>query len=92
MEYILLGMSKFPSQELDRFVVEDLQEFLFPSNPGRSKGVTTDLIAKNIQRGRDHGLPPYNEFRDFCGLEVPCGWDKPPQVGITQFLRSCRLR
>lgn len=27
-----------------------------------------------MQRGRDHGLPPYNEWRQVCGYEKARTW------------------
>lgn len=26
------------------------------------------MVAITLQRGREHGIPSYNEFRQFCGL------------------------
>ena len=35
---------------------------------GPDGGFSGDLTAINVQRGRDHGLPPYVEFIEACGL------------------------
>ena len=38
---------------------DDIRNFLFGNH---------DLPARNVQRGRDHGVPPYFAYRKFCGL------------------------
>lgn len=44
-----------------------ISNFMF--HPDNS-AIGTDLLAYDIQRGRDTGLPPYNRIREMCGLPV----------------------
>uniref|UniRef100_A0A671FDI7 Thyroid peroxidase n=1 Tax=Rhinolophus ferrumequinum TaxID=59479 RepID=A0A671FDI7_RHIFE len=51
-------------QVQDQLMNDELTERLFVL----SSSGTFDLASLNLQRGRDHGLPGYNEWREFCGL------------------------
>lgn len=61
---ILRGLATQVHQSIDVMVVHPLRNLLF-GQPG-SGGL--DLTALNIQRGRDHGLPYYNDMRIAMGL------------------------
>jgi len=62
---LLAGMIGQSGQQMDRMVVEDVSNFLFQERP---KKFGMDLAARGIQRGRDHGLPPYAKYRELCGV------------------------
>ena len=72
IEPLLRGAAQQVCQEIDAKTVGELRNFLF-GNPG-SGGL--DLAALNIQRGRDHGLPSYNQARMDLGLQAKSSYNQ----------------
>lgn len=86
--HLLNGMSTESSSEYDSFFTNQISQHMFRPF-GANSGI--DLIAVNIQRGRDHGLPPFNAFRSKCGLRPLKTWEDMSTVmraGAVQALRS----
>jgi hypothetical protein len=64
IEVILRGLASQQCQELDAHLIDEVRNFLF--GPPVAGGF--DLASLNIQRGRDHGIPGFNEARRGLGL------------------------
>jgi len=54
------------------FLNAELTERLFTA----AHDVAQDLASLNIQRGRDHGLQPYNAYRQVCGMQRARSFDE----------------
>ena len=61
----LFSLALQVAQALDDTMSPEVQNHLF-QEPGKHFGL--DLAALNIQRGREHGVPSYNRWREWCGL------------------------
>ncbi|NXX85670.1 DUOX2 oxidase, partial [Urocolius indicus] len=70
VDNFLLGMSSQIAEKEDNIVVEDLQDYWY----GPLKYSRTDYVASQLQRGRDLGLPTYNQARERFGLEPLQNW------------------
>ncbi len=61
---LLRGLANQQAQNFDCYVVDGLRNFLF--GPPGAGGF--DLASLNLQRGRDHGIPRYNDLREALGM------------------------
>lgn len=66
---LLFAPTKSPRS--DQIMNDELTERLFEL----ARDVSLDLGSLNIQRGRDHGLPSYNAWRQYCNLTVADTFD-----------------
>jgi len=60
---VLKGFASQAMQEVDVLVIEAMRSIHFPGSP------PIDLIALDLQRARDHGVPGYNRCRLCFGLD-----------------------
>lgn len=77
------GAIRTPLAKSDQYFTTELTEKLFiglnVSNDRKQSRQNTcglDLVSLNIQRGRDHGLPAYSEWRKYCNLPSTNTWKK----------------
>lgn len=72
LDSLLRGATSQKINSVDSFISKEVREHLFQAH---DKDFGHDLAAVGIQRGRDHGLPPYNKWRSVCGLSELKSWD-----------------
>ncbi|KOX71477.1 Peroxidasin [Melipona quadrifasciata] len=65
VDRLILGLINQNAQRRDEHINEELTNHLFQT-PSFPFGM--DLASINIQRGRDHGIPPYVQWRKPCAL------------------------
>jgi peroxidase len=64
--------------------------FEFKLSDGSS--VAVDLAATNINRGRDHGIPSYNAYRERCGFKRALKFeDLSDTMNATQIQKLARV-
>lgn len=72
--------------------MDTLQNHLFEFRDASGNLQAFDLLAMNINRGRDHGIPSYNTIRTGCGLRQAIGFqdllDVIPQAKIDLLKRA----
>ncbi|XP_022249457.1 peroxidase-like isoform X1 [Limulus polyphemus] len=65
IDELIGGLINTPAQVYDPFITMEVTNHLFEEPP---EPFGHDLISFNIARGRETGVPGYNDYREWCGL------------------------
>ncbi|KAL0279058.1 UNVERIFIED_CONTAM: hypothetical protein PYX00_000696 [Menopon gallinae] len=89
VDEIVRGLISTPVETLDQFITGEITNHLFEDKRIPFSGI--DLAALNIQRGRDHALHSYNDYRAICNLKRATTFEdlarEIPQEVIQRFKR-----
>ena len=77
IETIMYGLVGNKSEEVDTEFAFSVARRLFVT-PGKDE--YHDLTARNIQRGRDHGIPTYGAYRRWCRLPTIKTWEQLKKI------------
>ena len=72
MDKMVRGMVGQKGEDWDNVFSDNVLNHLFEVNPLEGG---MDLVALNIQRGRDHGLPGYTAYLERLGRRKPKNFD-----------------
>ena len=79
----MVGLANQTAPEMDLFISDAIRNTLFTNRQGRPE----DLVARNIQRGRDHGIPGYDKLRRVCGLADIVGREAPAEINAEDWAK-----
>ncbi|XP_054720613.1 LOW QUALITY PROTEIN: chorion peroxidase-like [Uloborus diversus] len=65
IDHLVGGLINTPAQTYDPFISSEVTNHLFQE---KHLPFGIDLVATNLLRGREMGVPGYNHFREWCGL------------------------
>ena len=71
-----MGLANQTAPEFDLAISDSIRNTLFTNRQNRPE----DLVARNIQRGRDHGIPGYDKLRRACGMTDIIGREAPQEI------------
>uniref|UniRef100_A0A8C2KZA0 NAD(P)H oxidase (H2O2-forming) n=1 Tax=Cyprinus carpio TaxID=7962 RepID=A0A8C2KZA0_CYPCA len=64
VDELIMGMASQIAEREDNIIVEDLRDYMY----GPLRFSRSDAVALTIQRGRDFGLPSYNQIRESLNM------------------------